>query len=64
MVLVAPVKGAARMAAKVAEYACAGSVEWGISQLGDILRAMVVCSDGPAIRSAWEGPRQALFDSL
>ena len=52
------------MAAKVAEYASAGSVEWGISQLGDILRAMVVCSDGPAVRSAWEGPRQALFESL
>ena len=55
VLLVAPVKGPARMAVKVREYASEEGVEWGTSRLGDILRATVVCRDGHAIRSVWEG---------
>ena len=54
-VLVAPVKGAARIKVKVSEYRDQEHARFGVTKMGDILRATVVCRDGSGLRSTWEG---------
>lgn len=56
--LIAPVKGMARVRVKVQEYAkeCGGDTRnWPFAQLlGDLLRATVVCADMDAFAEAWQ----------
>ena len=51
---VAPIKGLSRMQAKVKEYADEAKKSWPfVSQLGDILRGMIVCGTPAQLWAAW-----------
>ena len=54
-ILAVPVKGGSLISEKVLEYHHKDKIPWPCGEvLGDVLRAMIICSNGDLVRDTWE----------